>query len=309
VNKKFILWAFILLLLAFPYFYFDNESQNLDAGARYSASGQLITLAEGVVHYEIAGPPDATPVVLVHGMSVPYFIWDRNFAALANAGFRVLRYDLYGRGYSDRPDVVYNQEFFDRQLHHLLAALGIDGKVNLIGVSLGAAIALAFADRHPERVRKLCLIDPAGFSVKVPFIAKLMYLPGVGEYLTNVFGERTLQARLKNDFYKPESCPPTYSEMYRMQMRYKGFKRAILSTLRNMPVNDLAALYGRVGKQERPVLLIWGREDQTTPLDGSEKLRQVMPQVEFHIIEEAGHVPQYERPEAVNPILIEFLKR
>jgi len=65
---------------------------------------------------------------------------------------RVLRYDLYGRGFSDRPDTVYNQTCFDKQLCELLTALGNDKPINLIGLSMGGAIAIGFADKHPELV-------------------------------------------------------------------------------------------------------------------------------------------------------------
>jgi pimeloyl-ACP methyl ester carboxylesterase len=54
--------------------------------------------------------------VLIPGFSVPYVIWDPTFEDLVEKGFRVLRYDLFGRGYSDRPDAIYDLELFDRQL-------------------------------------------------------------------------------------------------------------------------------------------------------------------------------------------------
>jgi pimeloyl-ACP methyl ester carboxylesterase len=99
-----------------------------------------------------------------------------------------------------------------------------------------------------------------------------------------------------------------FFERYRLQMSYKGFKRAILSSLRNGMLDDFLDLYKELGKQHRPVLLLWGREDQTVPFDHSQFAREAMPQAEFHGIRRAGHIPHYERPEAVNPILIDFLQ-
>jgi pimeloyl-ACP methyl ester carboxylesterase len=93
-------------------------------------------------------------------------------------------------------------------------------------------------------------------------------------------------------------------------MKYIGFKQALLSTLRNGPLENMTEAYQRVGKQEnRPIWLIWGRHDQTLPFAVSEKVRALLPQAEFHAIEEAGHVPHYECPETVNPLLVEFLRR
>ena len=67
-----------------------------------------------------AGRPDGRVVVLAAGFSVPYYIWDPTFAALTGAGFRVLRYDYYGRGYSDRPAIPFTDEMYVRQLDELL---------------------------------------------------------------------------------------------------------------------------------------------------------------------------------------------
>ena len=95
--------AVVALLCAALYTGFDRESETLTDAVRSQVSGSFLRLADGVVHYELAGPPptvlDARTVVLIHGFSVPYYIWDPTFEALAQAGFRVLRYDLYGRGY------------------------------------------------------------------------------------------------------------------------------------------------------------------------------------------------------------------
>ena len=138
ISKKLLAFTLIFFLLIVPYFYFDGESQELDAEARSSVKGKFVELPDGIVHYDLTGPVDAKTIVLIHGFSVPYFIWDRNFEALTQADFRVLRFDLYGRGYSDRPNVVYNPDLFDRQLVNLLAALEIEDQVDLVGVSMGA---------------------------------------------------------------------------------------------------------------------------------------------------------------------------
>jgi pimeloyl-ACP methyl ester carboxylesterase len=289
-------------------FRFRGESQVLDAAARSAAPGSFVDLPDGVTHYELVGPPEGRLVVLVHGFSVPYYIWDPTFAPLVQAGCRVLRYDLYGRGYSDRPDVVYNQDLFVRQLWHLLAALHIDRPVDLVGLSIGGAIAVAFTDRHPDMVNKLCLISPAGLPVKRSPLAGLVEMPLLGEWLMSLFGDKLLVDWLRGDFRQPAKFPE-YQAKYRVQMKYVGFKRAILSTMRSSFLDDMTEAYRRVGQQKRPVLLIWGREDQTVPFSTSEKVRAAIPQVEFHAIDDAGHVSHYERPEIVNHLLIEFLRK
>ena len=136
----------------------------LDDRARAAAPGRFARLIDGATHYETAGPPAGPAVVLVHGFSTPLLIWERTAPALAAAGYCTVAYDLYGRGYSDRLKCAYGPELYERQLHDLLAALGVRWPVDLVGFSMGAQICARFADRHPARVRRLVLIDPAGFD-------------------------------------------------------------------------------------------------------------------------------------------------
>ena len=74
-----------------------------------------------------------------------------------------------------------------------------------------------------------------------------------------------------------------------------------------MPGMDATAEYGAVGKLKLPALLIWGREDKTVSAADIQQIEELIPGIEYHTIEEAGHIPQYERPEVVNPLLINFL--
>ena len=115
----------------------ETEREDLDDEARSLATGSFVELTDGQVHYELAGSGDGPVVVLVHGFSVPSFIWDPTFEELLSQGFRVLRYDLFGRGFSDRPDVDYDGTLFVEQLHELLAELGIEEPVDLVGLSMG----------------------------------------------------------------------------------------------------------------------------------------------------------------------------
>lgn len=289
-------------------FRFRGESRILDAEARSSAPGQFVELSDGMVHYEIAGLPNGQVVILVHGFSVPYYIWDPTFKALVKAGFRALRYDLYGRGYSDRPDTVYDKDSFDRQLEGLLSALEIEELVDVVGLSMGGAISAEFIARHPEVVRRLCLIDPAGLPMKQSFVARLVKIPMIGEWAMSLLGDKVLLSGLKDDFQEAEQHAE-YVRRYREQMQYVGFKRALLSTIRNGIMTGATEAYERVGRLGHSVMLIWGRGDKVVPFELNEKIRELIPQVEFQAIEGAGHIPHYERPEVVNPLLVEFLTR
>ncbi len=172
----------------------------LNEEARKGAGGEFVELSEGVTHYQLGGPDDGVPVVLIHGFSVPAFIWDPTFDALADAGFRVMRYDLFGRGYSDRPRGRYDLARFDRQLVELVSALQLGPAVAVLGLSMGGAIAVGAADRHPDLVRKLVLIDPAGMPSQMPSGFRILNIPLVGELLMVTVGKHMLVSGLQDGF-------------------------------------------------------------------------------------------------------------
>ncbi len=100
---------------------------------------------------------------------------------------------------------------------------------------------------------------------------------------------------------------PKWADRYREQMRYVGFGRAILSSLRHVITRDPMPTYRAVGAQQRPVLLIWGEQDQTVPYALSAGLRQALGEHQFLPVADAGHLPHLERPEVVDPALLSFL--
>ena len=291
--------------LEFPFFF---ETKTLNAETRANLPGDFIELPDGFVHYELGGPEDGAPVVLVHGFSVPNYIWQPTFTALTAAGYRVLRYDLYGRGFSDRPHTRYNRALFDRQLLGLLDALGFTAPVNLFGLSMGGVISANFTASHPQRVAKLGLVDPAGFPLKLSMALQLVKIPGLGEMLFNLLGSKNLEDSMLSDFYEPKHIKH-FIKQYRPQMSYKGFKRALLSTMRNRVLERGIDVYRQVGQLDLPVLLVWGRQDVTVPFKYSADVVAAIPQVAFHPIDSAGHIPHYERPEVVNPIILDFLRK
>lgn len=290
--------------MSFPYF---NETLALNPETRAALPGEFVRLSDGFTHYELAGPADAPAVVLVHGFSVPYFIWEPTFEFLTQADFQVLRYDLYGRGYSDRPRRRYDLELFDRQLLELLDALALRTPVKLVGLSMGGIITSNFVLRYPERVSKLILIDPAGFPLSNLWYTRLLRIPVLGELIFSLLGDGLLLKSMAGDFYDPEDVD-YFIEHYRPPMRYRGFKRALLSTLRAGVLADQRDLYRRLGQTQTPVQLIWGRHDATVPFAHSQHLLELVPRAQFHPINDAGHIPHYERPEVVNPRLREFLQ-
>src|ERR1700761_2319401 len=162
---KALFGVFLILLLSFAifcgmlYLKGNMETKTLTDAERQGTTGKYIKLSAGITHYELAGPDTGKVVILVHGFSVPYFIWDGTFEYLVKQGFRVLRYDMYGRGFSDRPDVVYNQPFYQTQLLDLIKQLNLKTPVSIAGISFGGEVTTNFVAKYPELIDKVILID------------------------------------------------------------------------------------------------------------------------------------------------------
>jgi len=284
-----------------------GETEELNEASRSKAPGSFVQLSNGCTHYELGGYQDGQPVVLVHGFSVPYFIWDPTFKFLTSSGLRVLRYDLFGRGFSDRPNLRYDIDLFCQQLRELLDTLGFE-RVNLVGLSMGGPITASFTAQYPSRASKLVLIDPAG--ARPIFLAKVLkaaLLPGFGELVLGLFGGEPIVKGLANDFFGP-ALVREFQDRYRVQLKYKGFKRALLSTMRSGMLGDFSSTYRKVGEQGTPTLLFWGKDDKTVPFAQSKDMITAIPQAEFHAIDDCGHLPHYEKPDEANPLLLEYLK-
>lgn len=300
------LFLLTVIVLGAAWFYFNEELLDLNASTRAQFDETFVTLPNGVVHYELGGPENGSPVVLVHGFSVPAYIWDPTFEFLTGAGYRVLRFDLYGRGHSDRPETDYTIGFFASQLELLTTALAIDTPFSLVGLSMGGPVTTYFANRNPEKISRLILIDPMVVSPPAEDIA-LLAKPFIGKYLANVYLLPQLASGQADDFMD-KSRFRDWESRFREQMQYRGFRRAILSTLLEFPNADILDEYARLGESGIPVHLFWGREDRTVPLILSEKVLERIPQARLTVIENAGHLPHYERPGNFNPLLLNQLE-
>ena len=291
--------------MPFPYF---DETILLNEQTREGLPGSFIALPSGVTHYEEGGDPNGQPIVLVHGFSVPYFIYDPTFEFLSAQGFRVLRYDLIGRGFSDRPAVRYNAKLFVRQLKELLDALNFKN-ISLVGLSMGGVVTASFIDAHPVYVSRYILIDPLGAkAVSLSPFLKAVKMPGFGELAIGLFGTESMIKGAASDLFTPELVQ-LFQEKYKIQMGYQGFKRAMLSTMRNGMLESFLDTYERIGAMKKPTLLFWGRQDATVPFEHSSDILAAMPHTEFHAFDHCGHIPHYERASEVNGILLEFLRR
>jgi pimeloyl-ACP methyl ester carboxylesterase len=306
--RKYLKWILITLLVllviiaVYPFVVGDMETLVMDDTARASMQDlSFVKLSDGYTHCEWGGPENGRPIVLLCGSLTPMSGWDSVFSALANAGFHVLRYDYFGRGLSDHPE--YTSDLYEKQLLELLDSQGVKEKVDVVGSSLGGALAIRFTDRHPERVRRFALLAPAGFPAPVPLNIRIACWPFAGEWIFKAVGDKAIPAAVLGWVKDPEEKHKLMQKL-QQQMRYRGFKRSFLATMRDNSYFDMKKVYERVGTRGIKGILFWGTEDDS--FNQHPLVQSAIPSIEFHIIEGGTH---YLPPEKVTPLLIEFLKR
>jgi pimeloyl-ACP methyl ester carboxylesterase len=265
-----------------------------------------IELQQGRTNYRLDGPHEGPAVVFVPGATLPMFVWDGLADAIADAGHRVLRYDLIGRGASAAPRIAYDANAFDAQLTELLDRVLPRRPVHLVSLAFGALIAARFTDLRPERVASLTHLAPDGFGVEMSAAVRLLRYPLIGEALLAVAGKAMLLKRLPDYSVRPEVVEALRAK-FEPHVSAPGFRHALLSSLRHMPIHDAEDLYRRTGERGVPTLVLWGRDDRVTPLPDRERLRAAMPSAELRVFEDTGHLPHAERPAEVAAVLTSFL--
>ncbi len=275
--------------------------------ARRAAPGQFADLPQGRVHYRWSGPEDGPVAVCVHGLTTPSFVWDRIAETLGQMGYRVLVYDLYGRGYSDRPRGAQDVDFFCRQLSDLLADQNVESDITLLGYSMGGMIAPGFAAAHPSRVRQLVLLAPAGVGHDLGPASRLIARTGlIGSWaMLSVYG-RSMRRALEAERGQ-RSGVPGIVDMQIAQLRYRGFLPAVLASLRGALDEDSEAAHRVVSAASIPTLVVWGEVDEVIPVAGRETLAGWNPSARQHVVTGAGHAVPYSHDTEVAALLRQHL--
>ncbi|KAI0268094.1 alpha/beta-hydrolase [Gloeopeniophorella convolvens] len=270
----------------------------------YYTGGAYVSLPFGRVRYWLMGPENGKKIVLIHGLSVPSLIWKDVAPALASRGFRVLMYDLYGRGYSDAPEITYDASLYATQLALLMQHVKWP-KANIAGVSMGGGILAAFTAYFPDLVdAKVALIAPTGLveSGDLSRTTKFMSSPFI-QTVTSSAPFRFYLQRLANS-----SSSDPVSEIVRIQSAHlPGYNAAIASSLRDGPIRGLHESFEALGASEREVLLIWGTADNTVPHKYAARMQSLLPQSELVTIQDGGHDLTVSHPETIVSAFVRFL--
>ncbi|MCS7080151.1 MAG: alpha/beta fold hydrolase [Chloracidobacterium sp.] len=260
--------------------------------------------------YQVAGAPDAPPVVFIHGHATSHFTWRYQVAAL-QADFRVFAPDLLGFGRSDKPrDTAYTVELWTAQIIAFIEA--VIGRPALVaGNSLGGLVAAHVADRRPDLVSRLALIASAGASsylqslfVNFPFL--LMRTPLIGRALFDALvQQRVVEWNIRHRLYaNPAAVTPEVIAHYRECFFAPENREIVFEVTKRF--YDFVMDDAMARRIAQPTLLLWGERDTFVPPIRGQQLVRVMPQARLEILPNASHCPQEDQPEQVNALLRAF---
>ncbi|WP_293002546.1 alpha/beta fold hydrolase [Nevskia sp.] len=259
----------------------------------------------GIVYLE-GGPADAPPVLLLHGIGADKDNWTR-VAAFLTKRYRVYAVDLPGFGESGKPaDARYRVADQVERVAQIAKALKIE-RFHLGGNSMGGWIAAAYAIAHPEQVRSLWLLDPAGvFGADDSEMVKLMAagLPV------------PLFARSEADFgrvlhfvmQKPPFIPaPVRAVLARRQIANLTLNEFIFTEIREQSGALDASLAALQPPLPTPTLIVWGEQDRVLHVSGAAILQRLLPNSQLQRLPAIGHLPMLEAPGAVTRAYLAFL--
>ena len=275
---------------------------------RKRAPGEFAELLQGDTHYRWSGPEGGPVAVCIHGLSTPSYVFAATERSLNTLGYRVLTYDLYGRGFSARARGPQTASFFVRQLKALLRDQGVEGPVLLVGFSMGGSIAAVYAASEPTRVSRIILIASAGLLPPVDDLRRWFWSSrGLGDWTTRVLGGLALRRELV-EHRSNGTVIPNLEDRQAVETRTRGFLPAILSSRRNVLREPREVDHRIIAEQGIPVLGIWGANDPITPLAALGRLTELNPDAHHAQIPGGGHYVLQTHPAQVADAMRRFLK-
>jgi len=263
--------------------------------------------------YLEAGRPDAPPVVLLHGLGgtnasmlplLPDLVGDH----------RVIAPDLPGFGGSDAPRWRYRASELAAWLDAFCECVQAP-RVTLIGNSLGGRVALELALRRPDLVERLILLCPSpAFRRLRQFAPVVRLLMPDALLMPYPMPHRAVVMAIRSLFAEPDRLPARWydaaADEHRRLMRRYRHRRAFYSALREI---YLDTAYGTEGFWDRlprltpPALFVWGAQDWLVPAAFSRHVSEAVPTAQCVVLDDCGHVPQFEHPERTAALIRDFL--
>ena len=253
-------------------------------------SSYTVSTPYGDVPVTLTERGSGSPVLLLHGGAGPDSVTGFGDQLAARLPVRVLTPVHPGFGGTPRPSSLDSISALASVYRSLLAELGLTG-VTVVGSSIGGWIAAELALAAPDRVERLVLVDAAGLdSAAHPIVDFFALTPAEIAELS---------------WANPEGHQIDVAAMTDAQRAVFAGNRAALLAYGGQAMAD-PSLAGRLGGITVPTLVVWGEADRIVTPDYGKEYAAAIPGASFHLVPQAGHLPQLENPEAVLALLAEL---
>ncbi len=258
LNIFLIILAAVLLLVGVVYLRADRETLTA-AQFRADSGYETATLSDGVTAFMDYGPKDAPPLIIVHGGTLGSMAYQGYVPPLLADGWRVIIYDQYGRGFSDRPKASLSIDMLSTQLRDLLDHLAID-KARIFGVSMGGAVIARFGATHGDYVHALAYQVPVIGGVTVTPALVAMRLPLVGKLLARLVGVPAIIARGESFGTETEEARRVVNH-FKGQFAVKGTERMMRDMIIGDALSDRMADHQRLGAAGVKAQFVYATDD------------------------------------------------
>ena len=304
---KYVLLVILALVIWFCALNYRADVPVAELKAKYATAESKFMDVDGMaVHYRDEGnPADNTPIVLLHGTAASLLTWNGWTIAL-QAEHRVIRLDLPAYGLTGpSPAQDYSMNFYVRFLHDFLEKLDVN-RFYLAGNSLGGKIAWEYALAYPDNIKKLILIDAAGYPLSQgkPLVIRLASTPVLKNILLYITPKFLVEKSLKEVYADDRKVTEQLVEQYYDMTCREGNRAAFVTRAGIVDGDD----YLKINQIQTPTLILWGASDAWIPVENAYKFEKDLPNNRVVIFRNLGHVPQEENPsETVKEVLV-FVK-
>jgi pimeloyl-ACP methyl ester carboxylesterase len=270
--------------------------------------------------YTVLG--EGKPLLLIHGFGATYAHWRNNIPALAEQGYRVYAIDLLGFGASEKPALDYSLELWQEIIHDFWQEQICQPMV-VVGNSIGALLSLMVLAKYPEIATGGILLNVAGglnhrpdelnlpLRMVMGLFAKLVQSPLIGAALFNQVRQKNrIRNTLKQVYCNPKAITDELVDIIYEPACDPKAQKVFASILGAPPGPRVSELLPHI---QQPLLVLWGEADPWTPIQGSSVFQawaaqMKEPNIKIVPIPETGHCPHDERPDLVNPLMVDWLK-
>ena len=269
------------------------------------------------IQYTVQG--NGHPLVLVHGFGASIGHWRQNIPVLAEGGYQVFAIDLLGFGGSAKPAIDYSLELWTELLHDFWAEHILKPTV-FIGNSIGALLSLMMVAEYPDISAGAVLLNCAGGlnhrpeELNLPLrwimgtFTKMVGSPVIGSFVFNqVRQKHRIRNTLRQVYGNKKAITDELVELLYQPSNHEGAQKVFASILTAPAGPHPTELLTKV---KQPLLVIWGEDDPWTPIKGAKIYQDLVTAgqpVQFVSVPKTGHCPHDERPEVVNPKILDWL--